>query len=541
MANNPGKLLFGLETEFGFTLSDDQGTRVSTSAALVSYLQVCAGKFAHLPGHGDGRMFLPNGSLLYPDLGHPEYATAESSSPVALLQSLRAGESMLADAAAELESRNGIGSVALYRNNVDYSVGTTWGSHESYHSYHDPAGYASKVLGHLVSRILFTGSGGFNSRGRDATFVLSPRVAHLNEVVGRDSRQRRAIFSLRDEPLSKQHHRVHLICGEPNCSELSTYLRTGTTALVLAMADAGVDFGKSEHWLTSPLNSMGRFSMDSKCIKRIVCSDRKRRTAIDIQRYYLELAETHCHAPYMPTWAEEVCVKWRDVLLRLEVNPDDLIGSLDWPTKLALFKQHVKSQSSLSWDSLAVWTKVVASVSKVLATKTQARPRVDSHQVKTALLEKGAGARLLKGLTRTLDRHDLVWDELDAFQDVRDELCELDIRYSQLYPSGIFIELEKAGETRDTILVPDQIKEAIARAPAEGRARNRGDWIRLLTGNPDQFICDWTGIHGEKVYLDLGDPFAVKATWQAKTENGSSKPLERLSDSLSDLPTFLRS
>lgn len=520
MGSSLGKLLFGLEIEFGFTVSDDEGRRFSPQLALGSYLKLCAEMFVHLPGNGGQRLYLANGSLLYPDLGHPELATAESSSPVSLLQSLRAGESMLAEVAAELDFKNGIGSVGLYRTNVDYSaIGTTWGSHESYLSRHDPESFAPKVVGHLVSRIIFTGSGGFNNRSRGATFMLSPRVSHLNDTIGRDGAGTRAIFSLRDEPLSSEcHHRVHLICGEPNCSELSTYLRIGTTALVLAMADASVDFGMSENWLTSPLATMRQFSRDPECKKRTICGDKTRRTALDIQRHYLELAEMHCNAPFMPTWAEEVCIKWREVLVKLEDNPVDLIGSLDWPTKLALFKQHVKTRSTLSWGSLVVWTKIVARVSKAFATETEPWSRVNSMQIKSLLRNKGETARLLKGLTRTLDKHDLDWTELDAFQDIRDDLCELDIRYSQLYPRGIFIELEKAGQIRDGILVAGQIEEAIDRAPVEGRARVRGDWVRLLAKSPDKFSCDWTGILGEKVYLDLGDPFVTQATWQTRTE-----------------------
>ena len=90
---------------------------------------------------------------------------------------------------------------------------------------------------------------------------------------------------------------------------------------------------------------------------------------------------------------------------------------------------------------------------------------------KSILRSKGETARLLKGLTRTLDGHGLDWNDLDAFQDVRDDLCELDVRYSQLYPRGIFLELEKAEEIRDGILVAGQIEAAIDQAPAEGRAR----------------------------------------------------------------------
>ena len=87
MGNSEGKLLFGMEIEFGFSAIDDRGNPVDSGNALGLYLTVCSEKFVHLQGRGEFCMYLTNGSLVYPDLGHPELATAESSSPVALCNS----------------------------------------------------------------------------------------------------------------------------------------------------------------------------------------------------------------------------------------------------------------------------------------------------------------------------------------------------------------------------------------------------------------------------------------------------------------------
>jgi len=539
VGNSEGKLLFGIEIEFGFAVLDDAGAQLETNSALGSFLSVFSKKFPHLPGRCGLHLYLANGSLVYPDVGHPELATAESPSPVALLQSLRAGETMLAGVAEELESRAGISKVSLYRTNVDYSsIGTTWGCHESYLSRRSPADFAPSVVDHLVSRLIYTGSGGFNNRSYGAAFVLSPRAAHLHTKIGGDSRGSRAIFSLRDEPLSKErYHRVHLICGEPNCSELSTYLKVGTTALVIAMADANIDFGMAGKALTSPVVSMARFSLNPECRKLATCDDGNARSAIGIQRTYLESAEKHLAAPFMPEWAEDVCVKWRSVLDQLESDPECLVGSLDWPTKLALCKRHVAARSSLSWSSLPVWTSIAMRVSRALTTRTEVWPRMSSRQVKAMLGTKGAIGRLLKNLTGMLDEHGLDWDELDAFHELRDQLCELDLRYGQLYPQGIYLELEKAGQIRDRILRPAMIAAAIDRAPQEGRARVRGNWVRRLAKGKSKYSCSWTDIAATSKYIDLGDPFVTKADWQER------KRRERLTDRADepdlDIPAFL--
>jgi len=538
VVNSEGKLLFGMEVEFGFAALDDEGVQLDANTALMAYLNVCSKRLLHLSSQGSSHLYLANGSLIYPDVGHPELATAESSSPIALLQSLRAGETMLADAAGELESISGVSKVSLYRTNVDYSlIGTTWGCHESYLSRRSPANFAPRVVDHLVSRLVFSGSGGFNNQSYGAAFVISPRAAHLTKRIGSDSTGSRAIFSLRNDPLSTGYRRVHLICGEPNCSELSTYLKVGTTALVIAMADANVDFGTCSRSLTSPVEAICRFSLNPECKNQSFCDDGVRRSAIDIQRYYLELATRHLEAAFMPAWAADVCEKWGSVLDQLEADPEGLIGSLDWPTKLAIFKRHVNAQSSMSWSSLPVWTSVAMRVSKALSDKTNSWPRVSSRQVKDILETRGPVCRLLKNLTSMLDEHGLDWDELDAFHDLRDQLCELDLRYGQLFPRGIYLDLEHAGQIKDRILEPAQIEAAIERAPSEGRARLRGDWIRRLAKKREKYYCDWTCITGNSRYLDLGDPFATAVDWR---ESSTVQPMRRCSDDELDIPAFLR-
>ena len=538
MGNSEGKLLFGMELELGFSILDDEGTQLDATSALGSYLRVCSERFLHLSGRHETYMHLANGSLVYPDVGHPELATAESPSPVSLLQSLRAGEGMMADAAAELASHSGIGKVNLYRTNVDYSIGTTWGCHESYLSRCPPVNFAAHVIDHLVSRIIYSGSGGFNNQSYGAAFMLSPRVAHLNRKIGGDSTGSRAIFSLREESLStEKYHRVHLICGEANCSELSTYLKIGATALVIAMADADIDFGRIDRSLTSPVDAIGLYSLNPECRKRVMCDDAYRRSAIDIQRNYLELAEKHLGARFMPEWAEEVCIKWCQVLNDLESSPEGLIGSLDWATKLALFKEHVRSRSALSWNSLPVWSSVAMRVSKAFATETEHWPRPESRQIKSLLGTKGAIAKLLKNLTSMLDEHGLDWDELDTFYNLRDQLCELDLRYGQLYPRGIFLDLEAAGGIRERILEPIQIEAAIDHAPSEGRARVRGDWVRRLAKGDSKYYCSWTRIAGNSQYIDLGDPFVTEAELHTRGRNTESGDLEEEAEL--NIPIFL--
>ena len=395
------------------------------------------------------------------------------------------------------------------------------------------------MIDHLVSRISFTGAGGFTNQSYGAAFALSPRAAHLDKKTGNESTGKRAIFDLRDESLSDgPYHRVHLICGESNCSELSNYLKVGTTALVIAMADAGIK-RKRAMSLTLPVNSILKFSLDEQCKTQARCDDGIRRSAIDIQRQYLELAEDNLSQSFMPEWAEEVCTRWRRVLDDLESGPGtSLVGSLDWPTKLALFKEHVRCRSDLSWSSLPIWTSVASKISSALSSTTGDRPRISGDQVKKLLATKGPIARRLNYLTSMLVDHGQSWTDLERFYELRDQLCELDLRYGQLYPRGIYLDLESNNAIKDRILVPAQIDAAIDRAPGEGRARVRGDWVRRLAKGNEKYHCSWTGIGGQGERIDLGDPFVTSAEMQQVDEE--RKQLDPGSEDVLDIPVFLR-
>ena len=163
--------------------------------------------------------------------------------PWSVVRYIQAGHQIIADLAQAVESERPPGTeVMCFRCNVDYGgLRTTWGSHESYLHRMSPAALQSQIVPHLVSRIIYTGAGGFNPLSSGLEFTLSPRVAHINRVASADSTSDRGIFHTKNEPLSRDgYNRLHIICGESLCSETAMFLKAGTTALIVAMADAGV-------------------------------------------------------------------------------------------------------------------------------------------------------------------------------------------------------------------------------------------------------------------------------------------------------------
>src|SRR5262249_43606755 len=221
-------------------------------------------------------------------------------------------------------------SLALFRGNVDYSgSGSTWGSHESYLVASPPGTLARQLIPHLVSRLVYTGAGGFKNLSPGLEFTLSPRVAHLGKVRSSDSTANRGIFHEKDEDLcGGRHHRLHLICGESLCSELALWLRMGVTALVVALCEAGLADGEVVE-LRSPLEAMQRFAGDPTCTATAESVTGVRLTAIAIQRHYLARVEAHVGDAFMPPWAGEGCRRWRAVLGGLEQGWEPAAPTLD--------------------------------------------------------------------------------------------------------------------------------------------------------------------------------------------------------------------
>jgi proteasome accessory factor A len=477
------EILFGMETELAFsalqsgasepnqeTLFELQGPLASAVSGAV--LDSMAGDLMGLadqqiPSLRDMQangLYFANGSRLYMDAGrHPEFCTPECRSPEELVRWQLAGEQMLARLVEELMKLRPDFSVALFRCNVDYGGSqNTWGCHESYQHRSSEDQMSKHLIPHLVSRIVYCGAGGLNNRVEQAQFLISPRVPHLVHAVGADSQRERSLYHTKNEPLGGEgFNRLHLICGESNCSQLATYLKFGTTALIVRLIDAGVCRG-DELQFHRPLQAMNKFARDPECRAKRRVRKGGRLTAIEIQREYLAMVEEHLGADFMPDWAARVCERWRDVLDRLERDPSSLSTSLDWTIKHALFEDRI-ARSSSSWTDLTTGG--------------------------------GLGA----------------------------ELCEIDTRFGQLGQAGLFYRLDQAGVLDHRLTELGSVEDATSAPPPDGRAEVRGRAIRERHADPDRdrYKCCWHMIIDQdngRVY-DMSDPYGLSASWREPEKN----------------------
>ena len=90
---------------------------------------------------------------------------------------------------------------------------------------------------------MITGAGrvGIGQASQQPGFQISQRADFFEAEVGLETTLNRPIINTRDEPHAdaSRHRRLHVITGDANLSEISTYLKVGSAAWVLRVIEAG--------------------------------------------------------------------------------------------------------------------------------------------------------------------------------------------------------------------------------------------------------------------------------------------------------------
>jgi len=499
----------GLETEFGLSATWPEGGPEQRTRAIDSLFGLIREHFPYLSGAGSLDLFTVFGRF-YREIGdHLEHCTPECDNPWDVVRYTLAGRKVLADMIRCMAERSV--QITLLTSNVDYLTHGTWGCHESYLYRSSPEHVRAQVIPHLASRIIYTGAGGFDTRSAGLRFMLSPRVAHLAKAISSDSTSNRGIVHTKDESLSNgRFHRLHLLCGESLSSHIAAWLKAGTTALVVAMVDSGLDPGGPVK-LAEPLQAMRTFARDPSCTETVRLEDGGEATALQLQRHYLETAEANLTAWYMPPWAPEVCRRWRAMLDRIEDGGHEAVAATtDWGIKLALYRDLAERSAGISAEAMPHWSHIVERLQGALR-ETPDR----SVSVERILSDDSPIHSTVQALRPYAARHDLSLDELRTFVDLRTQTQALDVRFGMVGPEGLFNQLDAAGVLDHRTEGVDNIAHAVRHPPAAGRAHVRGQCIRRLTRTANRYMCTWYAINDvvDERKLDLSDPFVSGEHW----------------------------
>ena len=138
-----------------------------------------------------------------------------------------------------------------------------------------------------------------------------------------------------------------MIIGDANLAELSTYLKVGTTALVLDMIEARTL--TQDLSIEEPVAALQAISHDPSLTHRVRLRDGRRMTALEVQQAYLEMAQRHVDRRSEDDGqAADVLRRWAEALEDLAVDPMRCADRLDWPAKLRLLEGY-RSRDGLSW------------------------------------------------------------------------------------------------------------------------------------------------------------------------------------------------
>ncbi len=303
---------------------------------------------------GLANVILTNGARLYVDHAHPEYSAPECTNPLDAVIWDKAGERVMAEAAARAAAMPGGPAIQLYKHNTD-NKGASYGCHENYLMNRSTpfADIVRYVTPFLVSRQVVCGAGrvGRGADGREEGFQISQRADFFEVEVGLETTLKRPIINTRDEPHADpdKYRRLHVILGDANMSEVSTYLKLGTTTLVLAMVEER--FLASDLSIESPVAELRAVSHDPSLRHLVTLRDGRKMTAVQLQLEYLELARKFSEDKYgtdVDDITSDVLARWESVLGRLSEDPMLTARELDWVAKLELLEGY-RSRDALDW------------------------------------------------------------------------------------------------------------------------------------------------------------------------------------------------
>jgi proteasome accessory factor PafA2 len=362
--------VLGTETEFGIAVRGRprHDAVMASSLAVAAYAGASQIQWSYeeeTPGR-DARGFGPaageldtgmlntvlaNGARLYVDHAHPEYSTPECFDPLEGALYDKAGELIMARAAAAAAAETGQ-SLLIHKNNSD-GKGNTYGAHENYLMARSVP--FEEVVRHLtaflVTRQVLAGAGKVGSEnGRPpVSYQISQRADFFEEEVGLETTLRRPIINTRDEPHADPaaYRRLHVIVGDANLSEPQTFLKLGSTALVLAALEEGA-LGPPL-LLDNPVESLWRISHDPTLRCTVRLAGGRRVTALDLQTEYLGRVAARAVRQGAGPVDQSILGLWEQALADLERDPLSAAGYLDWTAKLALLEGY-RRRDRLPWD-----------------------------------------------------------------------------------------------------------------------------------------------------------------------------------------------
>lgn len=435
-------MILGTEMEFGLTWGE-RAPQARLAAGF--YGQVGLGDLATVQHLNDKLGWLLCGGKLYIDQSsYLEFAGPECASIRDVVLYEKAGERIAWQIASQslgdiLQNMN-----LLKTSGDSFKPNWTKACHENYlipkqlfsHFWASNEFPLTKLyLAFLVTRPIIAGAGWIFLQNEWPLFSISQRAHHIVSTVSEGTTSQRALINLRDRSYaSHDWSRLHVIVGDLNRCDWSSFLKVGTTAIVLEFL--AERFNSGEVWdecarplreaqITNPHGALQLVSMDLSTKSKIPQFKGRVESAWQMQDLFCETLsrwyESYRKERYGPNPEYElVFAKWRETLDALNRDPRELSGTLDWPTRLTAVES-ILEEYGVSWTEV----------------------------------EQGG-----------------------APEEVIMALASFDHRYSSLNPAVSIFEEALRENAISRIVSEEEIRKAMSRPPKHTRAFCRGNAVR---------------------------------------------------------------
>lgn len=347
-----------LETEYAISFFADGDDQEPGSGSIVDALMEAVGQ-----SHGaESTLFLLNGSRLAHDVGHAEWSLPECrSGREAALYDKAADYLLLTSVVPQAERlllREGFkGRLVVTKNNAD-PHGNTYGCHENYQMQRDSElmggetfirYLAHSLIPFLVSRQILTGAGRIvvedGIGAQPVRYELSQRAGFIQTVISRDTTRARPIFNLgrEGEPFASGNaRRLHPILGDANLSGWATWVKMGSTGLMLRLVEDV--FMDDIPALAEPLEALWSISRDVTGRAIVQLQDGREVSALDIQWMYYDLGDGYLNVFGASPEDEALMEAWGKALEDFGRDPMLLRDRADWAIKRQFLDALVQQQ-----------------------------------------------------------------------------------------------------------------------------------------------------------------------------------------------------
>lgn len=324
--------IMGSEMEYGFVPYDADKKVIPDWPDSVKYKEALPKDFVHINN------FLPNGGKLYIDMGnHPEYASPECTDLDDLVAHEIAGELIAFDVFSQIAAKdnNPLETFRLYKS-VASADGTYWGYHENYQFGRiAPNTYRDRIVPllaiHLATRGTLFGAGHMG-----ATYQVTQKglgVGSLRDTTASTRGKRPLIDTVREEAHadSSKWQRIHIPSMDPNMLPWPTWMKFGTTSIVLRMIEAGINL--DDLLLANPVKAIHTVSKDTDLKSGIQLKNGNMQTALGIQTELAKRARKFAQQQRLSDQEQEVIEEWNAACADLQQDPELCYGRVEWVTK----------------------------------------------------------------------------------------------------------------------------------------------------------------------------------------------------------------